>query len=280
MANITYPTPSLTRRRLLRQGAAGLAVGATLWTIPCAVWARQTWERLEAARAVVGERTPRAEGLTLDLPSVSEDGSSVRLRVRADSAMTEDDHVEAIHLYALGNPSPPIATFRFSPRAGKAAVTTRIRLNESQTVLALAEMSDGSVRVAEQHARVTVSGCLLRDDTYGAGAEGDGLPEPRVRMPRRLRPGEPGEVITLINHPMETGLRENERGERIPERIIHRFKAEFDGEPVLEAEFKRSLAADPYLRFHFRTEEEGALRLWWEEDTGASAESQQLVSLG
>ncbi|ABI56618.1 thiosulfate oxidation carrier complex protein SoxZ [Alkalilimnicola ehrlichii MLHE-1] len=280
MAKTFLTELSLSRRRLLRHGATGLLAGASLWVIPAAVWARQSWERLEAARAVVGERTPRTDGIALELPAVSEDGSSVRLHVSVDSAMSGEDRVEAIHLYALRNPSPPIATFRFSPRAGKAAVTTRIRLNESQTVLALAEMSDGSVRMAEQQARVTVSGCLLRDDTYGNGDHQGGLPEPRVRMPRQLSVGEPGEVITLINHPMETGLREDEQGEPIPERIIHRFQAELDGEPVVEAELMRSLAANPYIRFYFQAETAGELRLRWEEDTGASAESRQPVSPG
>ncbi len=269
----------MSRRAVLRHGANGLLAGAALWALPSVAWGRQAWERLDETRAIVDGRTPTGRGITLDLPSVSEDGASVRLTVSVDSPMSSDDYVEAIHLYALGNPSPPIATFRLTPRAGKAEITTRVRLNESQTVVALAEMSDGSVRVAEQRPRVTVSGCLIREETYGNGGD-DTLPEPRVRMPRRLAAGEPGEIITLLNHPMETGLREDADGETIPQRIIERFRAELDGETVIDAELARSLAADPYIRFYFRAEEEGELYLLWQEDSGATAESRQSVSPG
>ena len=61
--------------------------------------------------------------------------------------MTEADHVKTVHVFADGNPLPGIASFRFTPACGKAAASTRMRLAQSQNIVAIAEMADGSRQV-------------------------------------------------------------------------------------------------------------------------------------
>ncbi len=251
---------AVTRRQFL---AWGTAAGTALF-LPTAGASRAGWERIDAARDVLDGAEPRSSGIRLDLPSVSQDGSSISLTAEVDSPMTEDDYIEALHLYAAGNPTPEIATLRFQPRAGKARVGMRIRLDESQRVVALARTSQGQWLTAEREVRVTSSGCLVRADTYAS----DNLFQTRIRVPDSFRSGEPGEILTLIQHPMETGLREDDDGEKIPKRIIEHFAAELDGQPVVEAEFFRSVAANPYLRFFVSPQESGELELTWREDTG------------
>jgi sulfur-oxidizing protein SoxY len=74
--------------------------------------------------------------------------------------MTPDDHVLRLHIFIEGNPEPVAATYHFGARAGKAEMSTRIRLARSQTVLALAEMSDGSVRSGTASILVTLGACV------------------------------------------------------------------------------------------------------------------------
>lgn len=255
------PAP-LSRRRALRLGAAGMAFAALAGT------ARgDAWERLEAARKLLGGRTPSTQGLALELPFVSEDGSAVPLTVRADSPMTAADHIQSIHVFATRNPNPEIAEFRFTPLAGRAQVTTRVRLNESQTVIAIARTSRDELRAAARDIRITTSGCLARPDAPAEAGE----MQVRVRAPERLRPGEIGEVLTLIQHPMETGLREDATGKLVPQRIIRSFSAEIGGERVFEATLYRAVAANPYLRFFVTSKVGGELALRWTEDTGRTA---------
>jgi sulfur-oxidizing protein SoxY len=150
-----------------------------------------------------------------------------------------------------------------------------VRLNETQTVIALAWTSKGELRATSRDVRITTSGCLVRADTYASEDE----MRTRVRVPERVRAGEPAEVLTLLNHPMETGLREDASGKLLPQRIINSFAAQFAGEPVIEAKLYRSLAANPYLRFFVAPRTAGELSLRWTEDTGRTAEQAAKIAL-
>jgi sulfur-oxidizing protein SoxY len=151
-----YHPLRLSRRTLLRQfGAAGVLV--TLG--PAGAWATKEMVQ-EAVRDRIGTREPQPGGVTLHLPKIAETGNSVPLTVTVESPMTPDDHVLRLHVFIEGNPEPVAATYHFGVRAGKAEISTRIRLARSQTVLALAEMSDGSVRSGSASILVTLGACV------------------------------------------------------------------------------------------------------------------------
>lgn len=264
--------PQLFHRRAAVALAAGGLLAPRLARADAPVG---VWRQIEAARAIVGDATPLASGLELDLPLVSEDGSAVSIGIEAASPMSEADHVVEVHVFAPKNPSPELLSVRLTPLAGRAAIGLRARLDGSQTVVALARTSGGVVRVAERSVQVTTSGCLARADTY----ETADVMKARVRVPSRFAAGEPGEILTLINHPMETGLRAGPDGRTLPRRIIQRFAARLGDRPVVEARFYRSLAANPFLRFHLRPDAPGPLRFRWEEDTGLAAEAEAAVRL-
>ncbi|MDO9277066.1 MAG: SoxY-related AACIE arm protein [Polaromonas sp.] len=97
--------------------------------------------------------------VTLVIPPLVENGNLVTMKVSVVSPMTQADHVQAIHIVAEGNPLPNVVSFYLSPRAGRAAVTTRIRLGDSQRVRAIAQMSDGSVWQGEAATLVTLAAC-------------------------------------------------------------------------------------------------------------------------
>jgi sulfur-oxidizing protein SoxY len=143
------------RRQVLVAGGALVAIAATIPGRAAAdLPAMQQW-----MRSILGERAAEEGRIMLDLPEIAENGNTVPLTVEVDSPMTEDDYVEAVHVMTERNPDPEVATFHFTPRSGRAAVSTRIRLAESQTVHAVAEMSDGSVYTASRAIDVTIGGC-------------------------------------------------------------------------------------------------------------------------
>jgi sulfur-oxidizing protein SoxY len=98
--------------------------------------------------------------MTLTLPKITETGNSVPLSVAVESPMTPADHVLRIHILVPGNPEPVAATYHLGSRAGKAQISTQVRLARTQTVLALAEMSDGSVRSDAASLIVTLGACV------------------------------------------------------------------------------------------------------------------------
>jgi sulfur-oxidizing protein SoxY len=146
----------MSRRAMLRQlGAAGLLL--TLW--PADLWA--TPEAVQQAiHQRIGDREPQPGGMTLTLPKIAETGNSVPLMVAVDSLMTPGDHVLRIHVFVPGNPEPVVSTYHLGIRAGRAQISTQIRLARTQTVLALAEMSDGSVRSDAASIVVTLGACI------------------------------------------------------------------------------------------------------------------------
>ncbi len=95
----------------------------------------------------------------LELPQFADNGNSVSLKVTVDSPMTATDYVKSIHLYGPRNPRPNMANFYLGPRAGRAQVSTRVRLGGSQRVLAIAALSDGTFWSATADVVVTLSAC-------------------------------------------------------------------------------------------------------------------------
>jgi sulfur-oxidizing protein SoxY len=143
-----------TRRNVLAGGAGALAL---LVVRP----ARATPETMATA---IGEFTGGAEirkgRVALDIPALVENGNSVPLKVTVESPMTADDFVRTIAVFNQRNPQPNVAQFHLTPRAGRAEVSTRIRLGDSQTIVAIAQMSDGSFWSGEADLVVTLPACV------------------------------------------------------------------------------------------------------------------------
>jgi sulfur-oxidizing protein SoxY len=74
--------------------------------------------------------------------------------------MTPSDHVKAIHVFTEKNPQPYVITARLGPRAGRARISTRARIADTGTVLAIAQLSDGSYWSDSVQVVVTLSACL------------------------------------------------------------------------------------------------------------------------
>jgi sulfur-oxidizing protein SoxY len=155
--------PGPTRRRFLVDVAAagaGLAA-ADLGLLVSVTPAAATPETMRTAiRNVVGEAPVRTGKVKLDLPPLVESGNVVSVTVSVDSPMTASDHVKAIHLFNEKNPLPNVIGVRLGPRAGRASIASRIRLADSQTVIAIAELSDGSFWSDSVSVIVTLPACV------------------------------------------------------------------------------------------------------------------------
>ena len=117
-------------------------------------------EMQAAVASVVGGARITPGKVKLDIPPLVENGNTVPCTVTVESPMTAADHVKAIHLFTEKNPQPYVISAVLGPRAGRAGISTRIRLRDSQTVLAVAEMSDGTFWSGTAHVIVTISACL------------------------------------------------------------------------------------------------------------------------
>jgi sulfur-oxidizing protein SoxY len=97
--------------------------------------------------------------IKLDVPEIAENGLVVPVNVEVESPMTEQDYVKAVHVFADGNPAPGVVSYRFTPACGKAAASTRVRLAQTENVICIAEMSNGSLHMTKANVKVTIGGC-------------------------------------------------------------------------------------------------------------------------
>jgi len=112
-----------------------------------------------AIRAIVGEANVLTGRVKLDIPPLVENGNTVPMTVSVASPMTADAHVKSIHVFNEKNPQPNIGNFYLGPRAGRAQVSTRIRLADSQKVTAIARLSDDTFWSATADVVVTLAAC-------------------------------------------------------------------------------------------------------------------------
>lgn len=105
------------------------------------------------------------------------------------------------------------------------------------------------------------------------------LSTPRVRIPRSARAGEVIEIRTLIEHPMETGLR-HDAGRAAPRDMLTRLAVRMNGEAVLEAEFRNGTSANPYHVFFVRIERTSSFEFTWTDERGRTARTESRVTVG
>jgi sulfur-oxidizing protein SoxY len=146
----------INRRQALALGV-GTAVTAGFGLVAGPVRAAQN-DSAELIRKFTGGKEPAKGGLKLDLPEIAENGNTVPMTVSFEGPTSKDKYVQEILIVADGNPNGGVARFRFSPVAVPEA-NTRIRLAETQNVVAVAKMSDGSFATESKQVKVTIGGC-------------------------------------------------------------------------------------------------------------------------
>ena len=112
-----------------------------------------------AIRTVVGTAAVQSGKVKLDIPPLVENGNTVPMTVSVASPMTANDYVKSIHVFNEKNPQPNVGNFYLGPRAGRGQISTRIRLADSQKIIAIARFSDGSFWSVSAEVVVTLAAC-------------------------------------------------------------------------------------------------------------------------
>ena len=148
-----------SRREILILACGGFAPAAQAQRDP-----DSDTKRIAALQEAIGKVTAGATvkpgRVRLDVPPLIDNGNAVPVSVTVDSPMTPSDHVKAIHVFAAKNPQPYVLSAYLGPRAGRATVTTRARIADSGSILAVAQMSDGSFWSDSVDVVVTLAACL------------------------------------------------------------------------------------------------------------------------
>ncbi len=151
----TTVSGGISRRTAVASAAAAFAAAMLAPHLALA-----TPDKVEAEiKKLYGDKKPAEGRIKIDAPQIAENGLVVPITVDVESPMTEANYVKALHVYADGNPLPGVASFRFTPASGRASTSTRMRLAQTQNIVCVAEMSDGSLHTAKVEVKVTIGGC-------------------------------------------------------------------------------------------------------------------------
>ena len=141
-----------------RRGVLG--AGAGLAMLALVRPASATPEEMAAAiKGFTGGALPQEGKVSFDIAQLIDNGNAVPVTVTVESAGSAG-HVAAIAIFNEKNPHTEVAVFTLGPRAGKAEVSTRIRLATSQRLVAIARMDDGSYWSRSVDVIVTLAACI------------------------------------------------------------------------------------------------------------------------
>ena len=110
-------------------------------------------------RNIIKGREIRDDLISLKAPDIAENGNTVPISFLVNCSMQNNDYPKVVHVLVLDNPFPEIAKFYFTPESGEANVSIRIRMRTSSNIIAVAEMSDGTVGETQSYVDVTIGAC-------------------------------------------------------------------------------------------------------------------------
>jgi len=139
-------------RRTFLAGAGAILVVRPAQATPASMAA--------AIRQIAGDAAVKPGKIKLSIPPLVENGNAVAISVLVDSPMTATEYVKSIHVLTEKNPQPNVISAKLGPRAGRAEISTRIRLADTQQVVAICELSDGSFWSDKVDVILTLSACL------------------------------------------------------------------------------------------------------------------------
>lgn len=148
---------SQTSRRDFLRAAAGAGLSQVL-VVRDASATPETMK--EEIRKLTGGAPLRRGRITLDIPQLVENGNTVPMSIKVESPMTAADHVAEIHVFNEKNPQTHVASYTLGPRCGRAEISTRIKLADTQNIVAIARMSNGEFWSDTANVIVTIAACL------------------------------------------------------------------------------------------------------------------------
>lgn len=219
-----------------------------------------SWEALRTALFGTRPIAPATDDvLSLDAPYRAEDAATVPIALQSRLPQTAARHVKTAWLVIDGNPSPLAATFRFLPESGRAAVETRVRIEQYSHVRAIVELNDGSLHMASRYVKAS-GGCSAPAGKDPAAALAN-LGKLRLSVAPPPAAGEPRQAQLMVSHPNTTGLAMDQLTRQYPTpHYVRQVTVSYRDKPVFAAEVNFSISENPHFRFFVTTDEGGELK--------------------
>ncbi len=114
----------------------------------------------DALKAITNGKEVKESGkIKFDTPDLAENPLVVPIKVSVDSPMSEKEHVKAIYILNTKNSNARCLSIMLTPANKKAYLKTRVKLAETQEIVALVELNDGTFLKATKSVKVTGGSC-------------------------------------------------------------------------------------------------------------------------
>ena len=91
--------------------------------------------------------------------------------------------------------------------------------------------------------------------------------------------GDVTEVRILMQHPMETGQRKDDKGQTLPAQFIQSFTVSLNGKPIIDGQLNTSISRNPLFSFKVRGVKGGdKLAVTWADNTGDKRQEEITVA--
>lgn len=102
----------------------------------------------------------------------------------------------------------------------------------------------------------------------------------RLTFAGNIRPGNTIEARWIVGHPMETGFRVDDSGQRVLRNVITQISVLLNGKLILDMEPGTGISANPYVAFPITVPAQGGtVTVEWLDDAGQRGSVQQLLLL-
>jgi len=214
-----------------------------------------TWLRIKPL--LFGDRPVRDDSekvLELFVAAQAEDASVVPVMVRTRLLQTPQRYVSRIWLIVDENPSPLGVHFELTPYSGRGDIETRVRMEYSSPIRAVAELNDGSLWMSAKLV-VGAGGCSA---PVNKGAAVQNLGRMKLKVEDQFaEPGEPVLAQLNVMHPQFSGMSSNVTMEPHFVRQVEVFYGE---QRILRANVDFTISENPVFRFYFQPQGEADLR--------------------
>ena len=232
-----------------------LALAAPVWS------AGEDESRWNALREMLFQDRPILDGaevLTLDAPQRAHDAAIVPISIEPAFPQTEQRHIRTVTLLIDENPLPVAGRFHFTSASGRAALSTRVRVNAYTNIRAIAETNDGKLYMAKRYVKAS-GGCSApagKDPELALARVG----KMKLRQSESLVLGKPNLAQLLVSHPNHTGMQMDQITHHyVPAHFVNTIEVRYGDEPVLTVESDISLSEDPSIHFYYTPEEPGEM---------------------
>jgi sulfur-oxidizing protein SoxY len=211
------------------------------------------WQQLK--KTVFEQRAINAthnNTIRLDINGRAEDASVVPVVLRTVTPQQPERYIKKIWLVIDNNPSPIGVVFNLTPESGRADIETRVRVENSTFVRAIAETSDGSLFM-DVKTIAAAGGCSAPG---GADDSAASMGKMKFRVDDEIELNKPNLAKLMVNHPNFSGLSKEDKRVQFVKHLV----VSYAGREIMSADIDFTISKNPTFNFYFLPTEKGELK--------------------